>query len=40
MAGRLAFLEAAEALKDVTRSGFTSQGRAEDVAAHSWRLCL
>ncbi|MEL7256480.1 MAG: HD domain-containing protein [Pseudomonadota bacterium] len=37
---RLAFLEAAEALKDVERSGFTSKGRPEDSAAHSWRLCL
>lgn len=37
---RLKFLEAAEALKDVERSGFTSKGRPEDSAAHSWRLCL
>lgn len=37
---RLRFLEAAEALKDVKRSGFTSKGRQEDSAAHSWRLCL
>lgn len=37
---RLRFLEAAEALKDVERSGFTSKGRPEDSAAHSWRLCL
>lgn len=37
---RIAFLEAAEALKDVHRSGFTGRGRPEDTAAHSWRLCL
>lgn len=37
---RLAFLERAEAFKDVMRSGFTSTGRAEDAAAHTWRLCL
>ncbi len=38
--GRLAFLRAAEALKDTLRSGHTSQGRAESTAEHSWRLCL
>lgn len=37
---RLAFLERAEALKDVFRSGFTAQGRPESTAAHTWRLCL
>ena len=37
---RLAFLERAEALKDTMRSGFTSGGRSEDVASHTWRLCL
>lgn len=37
---RLDFIEAAGALKDVMRSGFTTAGRAEDTAAHSWRLCL
>jgi putative hydrolases of HD superfamily len=37
---RLAFLKAAEALKDVTRSGHTSTGRRESTAEHSWRLCL
>jgi len=38
--GRLAFLKAAEALKDTLRSGYTSQGRPESTAEHSWRLCL
>lgn len=37
---RLTFLEAAGALKDVMRSGFTNAGRREDTAAHTWRLCL
>ena len=35
-----AFLAAAGALKDTHRSGRTPAGRPEDVAAHSWRLCL
>lgn len=38
--GRLAFLKAAEALKDTLRSGHTSTGRPESTAEHSWRLCL
>jgi putative hydrolase of HD superfamily len=38
--GRLAFLRAAESLKDVLRSARTSSGRAESTAEHSWRLCL
>ena len=38
--GVLAFLREAERLKDVTRTAFTSQGRPESVAAHSWRLSL
>lgn len=37
---RLEFLENVEALKDVERSAFTSNGRPEDSAAHSWRLCV
>lgn len=37
---RLAFLERAEGLKDTFRSGFTSSGRSEDTASHTWRLCL
>jgi putative hydrolases of HD superfamily len=38
--GVLAFLLAAERLKTVTRSGWTSTGEAESVAEHTWRLCL
>ena len=38
--GILAFLRAAEALKNVTRSAWTSGGQPESVAEHSWRLCL
>ena len=36
----LAFLRAAEKLKFVTRTSWTSDGVQEGVAAHSWRLCL
>lgn len=39
-AGILAFIRAAERLKDTERSGWTSSGRRDTVAAHSWRLCL
>lgn len=38
--GILAFLRAAERLKMVTRSGWTSAGEPESVAEHTWRLCL
>jgi putative hydrolases of HD superfamily len=38
--GILAFLRHAEQLKVVTRSGWTSAGQPESVAAHTWRLCL
>jgi putative hydrolase of HD superfamily len=38
--GILAFLEAAERLKTVTRSAWTSAGQPESVAEHTWRLCL
>jgi putative hydrolase of HD superfamily len=38
--GVLAFLRAAERLKTVKRSGWTSTGEAESVAEHTWRLCL
>lgn len=38
--GVLAFLRAAEGLKTHVRSGYTSAGEAESVAAHSWRVCL
>ncbi len=40
LADVLAFLRAAEALKTTTRSGWTSAGRPESVAEHTWRLCL
>lgn len=40
LAGRLAFLREAERLKSVLRSGFTSTGRPESTAEHSWRLTL
>lgn len=40
LAGILAFLRSAERLKDVTRTAWTSEGRQESVAEHSWRLCL
>jgi putative hydrolase of HD superfamily len=40
LAGVLDFLRAAEALKTMPRSGWTSAGERESVAAHSWRLCL
>jgi 5'-deoxynucleotidase YfbR-like HD superfamily hydrolase len=38
--GTLEFLRAAERLKILTRSGYTSSGAPESVAEHSWRLCL
>lgn len=40
LAGTLAFLREAERLKTVLRSGYTSAGRAESTAEHTWRLCL
>jgi putative hydrolase of HD superfamily len=36
----LTFLRAAERLKTVSRSGWTSAGQPESVAEHTWRLCL
>lgn len=36
----LDFLRAAERLKTVRRSGWTSEGERESVAEHTWRLCL
>src|SRR3954464_10086922 len=36
----LTFLRAAERLKIVMRSGWTSEGQQESVAEHTWRLCL
>ena len=38
--GTLEFLRAAEQLKNVTRTAWTSGGQPESVASHSWRLCL
>ena len=38
--GILTFLRAAERLKTVRRSGWTSTGEQESVAEHTWRLCL
>jgi putative hydrolase of HD superfamily len=40
VAGLLDFLRAAESLKTVTRSAYTSQGHPESVAEHTWRLSL
>ncbi|MFN8571715.1 MAG: HD domain-containing protein [Gemmatimonadaceae bacterium] len=40
LAGVLEFLRAAEQLKVKTRSAYTSSGRTESVAEHTWRLCL
>ena len=36
----LDILHIAEHLKDTTRHCYTSGGRHESVAEHSWRLCL
>ncbi len=38
--GLIDFLRAAERLKTVTRSAYTSTGQAESVAEHTWRLAL
>jgi putative hydrolase of HD superfamily len=38
--GVLEFIRAAEQLKTTSRSGWTSAGRPESVAEHTWRLCL
>ena len=40
IASTLAFLRAAEALKNQTRTAWTSTGKRESVAEHTWRLCL
>ncbi|WWP01149.1 MAG: HD domain-containing protein [Candidatus Dasytiphilus stammeri] len=40
LGGRLQFLRDAEKLKDTLRSAYTSNGRRESTAEHSWRLCL
>ena len=36
----LAFLRDAEQLKDTLRFAYTSNGRQESTAEHTWRLCL
>lgn len=36
----LDFLRGAEQLKNTLRSGYSSQGRPESTAEHTWRLCL
>ena len=38
--GRLAFLRAAEKLKNTIRTSWSSLGRPESTAEHTWRLCL
>lgn len=38
--GTLAFLRAAESMKYLTRTAWTSNGQQETIAAHTWRLCL
>ena len=38
--GSLEFLREAERLKCTLRSGYTSDGRPESTAEHTWRLCL
>lgn len=38
--GILAFLRDSEQLKNTYRSSYTSTGRTESVAEHTWRLCL
>ncbi len=37
---RLDFIREAERLKDVLRNSYTSKGRRESTAEHTWRLCL
>ena len=40
LSGVVEFLRRAERLKTTTRSAYTSLGRPESVAEHTWRLCL
>lgn len=40
LTGILDFLRHAEQMKNETRSSWTSEGRRESVAEHTWRLCL
>lgn len=37
---RISFIKEVERLKNVLRSAYTSQGRQESTAEHTWRLCL
>ena len=36
----LTFIREAERLKNVHRSAYTSTGKQESTAEHTWRLCL
>jgi 5'-deoxynucleotidase YfbR-like HD superfamily hydrolase len=38
--GVLSFLRSAEQLKNTFRTAWTSEGRPESAAQHTWRLCL
>ena len=40
ISSRLEFLRQAERLKDTLRSAYTTSGRTESVAEHTWRLTL
>lgn len=40
LSGLLEVLRGAEQLKNTIRRCYTSAGRSESVAEHSWRLCL
>ncbi len=40
ISARLEFLREAEQLKDTLRSAYTTSGRTESVAEHTWRLTL
>ena len=40
LSGALDFLREVERLKSTLRSGYTSTGRPESTAEHTWRLCL
>ena len=40
LTGILHFLRRSERLKDTVRSGYTTEGRQESVADHTWRLCI
>lgn len=40
LVGLIDFLRSAEQLKNTIRHCYTSEGRSESVAEHTWRLCL